>query len=67
VKTHYILVKVEAEDIEAVIGELHAALDSDNIYKSVNNGLVIDINNDTITTMLDQADLMSSIARTRNA
>lgn len=65
--THYILVKVEADDVDAVILTLDAALDGDDIHKSIGRALVCDIRNCDVLEVLDAADLQPSRTETRGA
>lgn len=64
-KTHYILVKVETTDVEAVILAVDAALDGDDIHKVVARTLVCDIANPAVLEQMDGADLMPTRTETR--
>lgn len=63
--THYILVKVETTDVEAVIMALDAALDGDDVYKFVGRTLVCDIKNPQATAYVDGVDLNPTRTETR--
>lgn len=63
--THYILVKVETNNVVDVILALDAALDGDDIHKSIGRVLVCDIRNCDVLDTLDKVDLQPSRTETR--